>query len=59
MDLKYKVRNWSQSNTAVVNRGSITLWFTPEVIAKWHHVGHTGEKGRPREYSDDAILCIS
>ncbi len=58
MDLKYKIRNWSQYNTALVNRGSITLWFTPEVIAKWRHVGHTGEKGRPREYSDDAILCI-
>ena len=58
MKLKYKIRNWSQYNTALVNRGSITLWFTEEVIAKWRHAGHTGKKGRPKEYSDDAILCI-
>ena len=29
---KYKVRNWSAYDRALVQHGDITLWFTPEAI---------------------------
>jgi hypothetical protein len=55
---KYRIRNWPEYNKALVQRGSITLWFSEESIKKWHDSPKAkGEKGRPRIYSDDAILC--
>jgi hypothetical protein len=53
---KYCIRNWSEYNKFLVERGSINLWFSEEAIEKWHSVGSTGQKGRPQIYSDDAIL---
>lgn len=53
---KYRIRNWSKYNKALVQRGSITIWFSPEIAEKWI-VGKEGKKGRPKKYSDDAILC--
>lgn len=32
----YRVRNWSDSNHALVNRGSITFWFSEQCIEQWH-----------------------
>ncbi len=54
---KYRIRNWAQYNKALIQRGSITLWFSEEAVDKWHSPDQTGEKGRPQIYSDDAILC--
>jgi len=55
--LTYRIRNWSEYNKALVQRGSITLWFSNEAIEGWHENERTGKKGRPRIYSNDAILC--
>lgn len=55
---KYRIRNWPEYNKALVQRGSITLWFCEESIKKWHDSPKAKRgKGRPRIYSDDAILC--
>lgn len=54
---RYRIKNWSEYNRSLIQRGSITLWFAEESINKWYSKTHTGEKGRPRIYSDDAILC--
>lgn len=54
---KYRIHNWRQYNKALIQRGSITLWFSQDAIDKWHVTKATGKKGRPRSYSDDAILC--
>ena len=35
-------------------RGSLTVWFTPEAVAAWHPLP-TGKRGRSRSYSDVAI----
>lgn len=53
----YRIRNWSQSNKSLIQRGSIKFWFSEQSIKEWKSTNHTGKKGRPREYSDDAILC--
>ena len=55
---KYHIRNWAQYNKALIQRGSITLWFSKESIIKWHATARRGDKGRPQVYSDDAILCV-
>lgn len=52
----YRIKNWSDYNKSLIQRGSITFWFSEEAISKWHSTSHTGEKGRPQTYSDDAIL---
>jgi ribosomal protein S8E len=54
---KYRIRNWKQYNKALIQRGSITLWFSQDAIDKWHATTTTGKKGHPQIYSDDAILC--
>jgi len=53
---KYRIRNWSEYNKALVQRGSITIWFSPEASEKWL-AKNTGRKGRPQTYSNEAILC--
>ncbi|MBM3198541.1 MAG: IS5/IS1182 family transposase, partial [Chlamydiae bacterium] len=53
----YRIRNWNEYNRSLIQRGSITLWFSEDAIKKWHETLRTLEKGRPFIYSDDAILC--
>jgi hypothetical protein len=40
----YRVRNWHQYETALRNRGDLTLWFSEEAIAAWR--APTSEKTR-------------
>lgn len=54
---KYVIRNWSEYNKSLIQRGSLTLWFSEDAIKKWHSTVRTMQKGRPFLYSDDAILC--
>ena len=51
---KYKVRNWSAYDRALVRRGDITLWFTPEAIDAWAPTT-TGKRGAQAKYSYLAI----
>lgn len=52
----YRIRNWSEYNRALVNRGSLTIWFD-DSPQKWLERFRTGKKGRPKTYSDESILC--
>ena len=54
---KYRVRNWSEYNKALVNRGSLTVWFDKESITSWFNQSKSGKKGRSQTYSDLAIQC--
>lgn len=51
---KYKVGNWREYNRALRQRGSLTVWVTPEALATWTPA-QTGRRGRPPAYSDLAI----
>lgn len=57
MKKNYRIRNWREYNKALVNRGSLTIWFDEKSIATWHNAAPTGERGRPQDYSDTAIIC--
>jgi hypothetical protein len=55
---QYRIRNWSEYNTSLIKRGSLTLWFDEESIKLWHELNITGARGRPAVYNDAAILCM-
>ena len=52
--VRYRVQNWPEYDKALQRRGSLTVWVTPEAIAAWQPP-RTGQKGRPRDYSEVAI----
>ena len=54
---KCRTRNWKEYNQSLVNRGSISFWFSEDIIANWYSVERTGKPGRPDTYSDRAIQC--
>ena len=56
---QYKVKNWKAYNEALVQRGSITLWFEESQIASWYAstTGTQPKRGAPFTYSDVAIQC--
>lgn len=51
---KYRITNWAAYNEALVNRGSITIYFAQEAIVGWYDDG-PAQRGAQFEYSD---LCI-
>ena len=54
---KYKTRNWPSYNTALKQRGSLSIWFDAEM--EWSAPA-TGKRGRQREFSDAAIqVCLT
>jgi IS5 family transposase len=55
----YRLRNWSQYNKALRERGSLTVWIGEDVLATWHNHVRTGKRGKPAFYTDTAILCMA
>jgi hypothetical protein len=55
---QYKVRNWSEYNESLKNRGSLFLWVSDDSLKKWQAVKDPYFIGAPKQFSDDAILCI-
>lgn len=53
----YRVRNWKEYNQSLVQRGSITLWVSEDILEQWRSPMKTGKRGRPQEYLDAVILC--
>lgn len=53
----YKVTNWPEYNRALIARGSLTLWITPEVIEGWKDQ-RTRQRGGQYEYSGTAIEAM-
>src|SRR6478609_6579442 len=51
---RYRVTNWPEYDRALQQRGSLTVWVTPEALAAWHPP-KTGRRGRSCTYSDIAI----
>jgi IS5 family transposase len=55
----YRLRNWSQYNKALRERGSLTVWVSEDVLSQWHNRTRTGRRGKPSTYADTAILCMA
>ena len=53
----YKTTNWADYNAALKRRGSLTIWFDPEM--NWD-AEPSGKRGRSRTFSDAAIqTCLT
>ena len=53
----YRTTNWSAYNAALKRRGSLEIWFDPEMTWLSAPCGHPG---RPMRFSDSAIeLCLT
>src|SRR6056297_1063881 len=53
----YKTKNWPAYNEALKQRGSLTIWFDPDMV--WVPPP-TGKRGRQAQYSDAAIqTCLT
>jgi len=50
----YRVKNWAVYDRGLNQRGSLTVWFTPEAIDGWHYPGPP-QRGAQFQYSDLAI----
>ena len=50
----YRVRNWSEYNESLKQRGSLTFWFDEKVIKAWGYQG-SRKRGGQFVYSDLAI----
>jgi hypothetical protein len=53
----YRVKNWSEYDKALVQRGSITFWMTEGFEKTWLYVGEK-QRGSQYDYSDQAILVM-
>lgn len=55
----YRVGNWAAYNDSLVQRGSITVWISEEVIEGWKPIPEgRRQRGGQVEYSDRAIECL-
>jgi hypothetical protein len=55
----YRVSNWAAYNDSLVQRGSITVWISEEVIEEWKPIPEgRRQRGGQIEYSDRAIECL-
>ena len=55
----YRVRNWSEYNKSLKQRGSLTVWIHEKSLRHWYATHQkTKQGGRPKIYSDLALLTI-
>jgi hypothetical protein len=55
--LGYRTSNWSGYNAALKHRGSLSIWFDPDL--DWC-AAKTGKRGHPETFSDQAIqACLT
>src|SRR6266849_2751509 len=54
---QYRIRNWREYNTALINRGSLTLWVDEEALTAWRYTG-PAQRGAQYVYADAAIKCV-
>ena len=53
----YRVKNWSEYDKALVQRGSITFWLSEDFEKNWLYTGEK-QRGSQFDYSDQAILVM-
>lgn len=56
---QYRVRNWSEYDAALKQRGSLTFWMAEDMIEQWLNKEKTGRKGASKRYSDVAIELMA
>jgi transposase len=55
----YRIRNWSEYNAGLKQRGSLTFWIDELVLQEWVDPYLSGKPGASVYYSDVAILTMA
>ena len=50
----YRVRNWPAYDAGLQQRGSLTVWFTPQAVEAWYYQGPR-QRGAQYTFSEVAI----
>jgi hypothetical protein len=53
----YRIKNWSEYDKVLVQRGSLTFWLSDDFEKTWRYVGEK-QRGSQFDYSDQAILLM-
>jgi transposase len=53
------IRNWSDYNAGLKQRGSLTFWIDEDVLSGWVEPELSGKRGESRYYSDVAIATMA
>jgi hypothetical protein len=53
----YRVKNWSEYDKALVQRGSITFWLSDDFEKTWQYVGER-QRGSQYDYSEQAMVIM-
>jgi hypothetical protein len=53
------IRNWSDYNAGLKQRGSLTFWIDEAVLSGWVEPELSGKRGESRYYSDVAIATMA
>lgn len=53
----YRVKNWSEYDRALVQRGSIMFWLSDDFEKSWQYVGER-QRGSQFDYSEQAIVVM-
>ncbi len=56
--MKSTVRNWSEYNAGLKNRGSLTFWLDEAVLEAWYNGTPSGKRGASKDYSDLSIITF-
>lgn len=57
--MTYRIRNWSDYNAALKQRGSLTFWIEESVLEQWVVEELSGKRGASIFYSDLAITTMA
>ena len=57
--MSYCIRNWSEYNAALKQRGSLTFWMDEAVLEQWVIPNLSGKPGASNFYSDLAISTMA
>lgn len=53
----YRVKNWSEYDQVLVQRGSITFWLSDDFETTWQYAGKK-QRGSQFDYSDQAMVIM-
>ena len=56
--MSYRIRNWSEYNAGLKQRGSVAFWLSDDVINGWLAPNLTGRRGASPIYKDLAIATF-
>ncbi len=59
MEPQYRIRNWSEYNAGLKQRGSLTFWIEESVLETWIVDDLSGKRGASIFYSDIAIVTMA